>query len=91
VVTRTRNRSAVATNRDRSTQLALQTIDPQGDNPMAQMAHRQASVAAPRFRPRHPIRLAAVAAIALAAALPVVLISESNDISLDKAAPAPGP
>jgi hypothetical protein len=55
---------------------------------MGQMARRQASVAAPRFRPRHPIWLAAVAAIALAAALPVVLISGSNDTRLDRAAPA---
>lgn len=55
---------------------------------MAQMAHRQASVAAPRFGPRHLIWLVPVAAIALAAALPVVLISGSDDSSLDKAAPA---
>jgi hypothetical protein len=55
---------------------------------MAQMAHRQASVAAPRFGPRHLIWLAALAAIAVAAVLPVALISGSNDSSLDKAAPA---
>ena len=55
---------------------------------MPQMARRQLCVAAPRFRPRHPIWLAAVAAIALAAALPVVLISGSNDSRLDKAVPA---
>ena len=58
---------------------------------MAQMAHRQASVAAPRFGPRHPIWLAAAAAIALAAALPVALISGSDDSSLDKRHPQPRP
>jgi hypothetical protein len=45
-------------------------------------------VAAPRFGPRHLIWLAALAAIAVAAVLPVTLISGSNDSSLDKAAPA---